>query len=109
MAPTVICRRPFAFHLGLAAFLQFGDRLFQHLLVKLVTDLADMAGLFVAQNIAGAANIEIVAGQLETGAERVERLQHFQPPLGGCGQHLVGRQGHQRVGAGLGAPHPPRI
>ena len=46
------------------------DRLAQHLLIQLVADLLDMAGLFLAQQIAGAANIEVVAGELEAGAKR---------------------------------------
>jgi hypothetical protein len=42
-----------------------------------------VARLFLAQQIAGAADVEIVAGKLEACAERVERLQHFQSLLGG--------------------------
>ena len=64
------------------AGLQAGDRLLQHLLVKLEADLLDVAGLLVAEQIAGAANVEVVRGKLEAGAERIERLQHLQPPLG---------------------------
>jgi hypothetical protein len=61
-----------------------------------------MAGLFLAEQIAGAADVEVVAGELEAGAERVERLQHFQATLGGRGQRLVDRQGEEREGAHLG-------
>ena len=57
-------------------------RLLQHLLVKLEADFLDMAGLLVAEKIAGAADIEIVRGELEAGAERIERLQHLEPALG---------------------------
>ena len=63
------------------AGLEAEHRLFQHLLVELEADLLDVAGLFLAQEIAGAADIEIVRGKLEPGAERVERLQHLEPPL----------------------------
>ena len=80
-----------------------GHRLLQHLLVELVADLPDVAGLLLAEQIAGAADVEVVAGELEAGAERVERLQHLQPPLGGRGQLPVGRHGEQRIGALLGA------
>ena len=62
--------------------LQGLDRLAQHVLIEFVTDLLDMAGLFIAKQISGAANIEVVAGEFEPGAERVERLQDFQPPFG---------------------------
>ena len=60
---------------------QRGHRLLQHVLIKLDADLADMAGLFVAQQIAGAANIEIVARHREARAQIVQRLQHLQPAL----------------------------
>ena len=40
---------------------QLGDRVLQHLLVQLDADLADMAGLLVAQQVAGAADVEVVA------------------------------------------------
>ena len=61
---------------------RLSHRLLQHLLVELEADLLDVAGLLLAEQIAGAADVEIVRGELEAGAERVERLQHLQPPLG---------------------------
>ena len=75
--------------------LEGGHRLFEHLLIEFVTDFLDMAGLLVAQQVAGAADVEVVAGELEPGAERVERLQHFETffrlrgerPVGGHGIH----------------------
>ena len=90
----------------LAGAADLGDRLLQHLLVELEADLLDVAGLLLAEQIAGAADVEVVAGQLEAGAERVERLQHLQPALGGVGELAVGRQREQRIGAHLGAPDP---
>ena len=69
-------RRPVAV-LGAAAALggaHLGDRVLQHLLVEFDADFADMAALFVAQQVAGAADVEVVAGEREAGAERVERL-----------------------------------
>ncbi len=74
-------RRPGLFRRLFYARLQGNDRLVQHLLIELIADLLDMAGLFFAKQIAGAANVEIMARELEAGAERVERLQHLQPPL----------------------------
>eukprot|EP01035_Chromulina_nebulosa_P002107 gene2108-2833_t len=50
-----------------------------------------MARLLVAEEVAGAADIEIVAGQLEPGAEIFQRLQHLQPPLGRRRDRPVGR------------------
>ena len=79
--PTVICGdQRSATGSAMPAF-RLVHRLLQHLLVKLEADFLDMAGLLVAQKIAGAADIEIVRGELEAGAERIERLQHFQPPF----------------------------
>ncbi len=40
--------------------LSAGDRLLQHLLIEFVADFLDVAGLLVAEQIAGAANIQIV-------------------------------------------------
>ena len=88
------------------AGLEVEDRLLQHRLVKLEADFLDMAGLFLAEQIAGAADIEVVRRQLESGAQRFQRLQHFQPPLGLRGDLLLRRQREQRIGAQLRAPHP---
>ena len=52
------------------ARLDLGDRLLQHLLVELEADLADLARLLLAEQVAGAADVEIVAGQREAGAQR---------------------------------------
>ncbi len=68
-----------------AAGLRFHDRLFEHRLVKLEADFADMAGLLVADEIAGAANVEIVAGELKAGAQRVEIEQDLETLIGGLG------------------------
>ena len=88
------------------AGLQAHHRLFQHLLIELEADLLDMAGLLFAEQIAGAADIEIVRGELEAGAQSIERLQHFQPPFGLRRDLLLRRQREQRIGAQLGAPDP---
>ena len=88
------------------AGLEVDDRLFQHRLVKLEADFLDVAGLFLAEQIAGAADIEIVRGQLEPGAERFQRLQHLQPPFGLRRDLLLRRQREQRIGAQLRTPDP---
>ena len=43
-----------------------------------------------------------MAGELEAGAEAFERLQHGQAPLRGVVELAVGRDGEERIGAGLG-------
>ena len=83
--------------------LQARHRFLQHLLIEFDADFADMAGLLLAQKIAGAANIHVMAGDGETGAQLVQRLQHFQPPRRGFGQLLVGGRGQIGIGALLGA------
>ncbi len=45
-------------------------------------------------------------GELEARAERIERLQHLEPPLGLGGDLLFLRQREQRIGAELRAPDP---
>ena len=62
-----------------------------------------MAGLFVAEQVAGAADVEVVARQLEPGTQRIQRVQHLQALLGLRRDGLVRGQGEQRVGASLRA------
>ena len=66
---------------GDAAGLQLEDRVLEHRLVELEADLLDVARLLVAEQIAGAADVEVVAGELEAGAEAVEVGEHLQPLL----------------------------
>ncbi|MNE24887.1 hypothetical protein D3C80_1181940 [compost metagenome] len=49
-----------------------------------------MARLFVAQQIAAAALVQIVARQLESGAKVVQRLQNLQTPLSRQAQRPLG-------------------
>jgi hypothetical protein len=46
--------------------------------------------LLLAQKIAGAPDVEVVAGKLESSAQRIEGLQHLEPSFGRAGQRLVG-------------------
>ena len=88
------------------AGLEVEDRLLQHRLVQLEADFLDMPGLLLAEQIAGAADIEIVRGELESGAQRLQRLQHLQPALGLRRDLLLRRQREQRIGAQLRSPDP---
>ena len=74
-------RAPLLALLAELAALHGRDRLLQHRLVELEADLADVAGLLLAEQVAGAADVEVVARQREAGAERVERLQHLEALL----------------------------
>ena len=80
---------------------QLRDGLLQHLLIELDADLADMAGLFLAQQIAGAADVHVVAGDGEARAELIQRLEHLQPSLRRLGD-LV-RRGRREVGVAKAA------
>src|SRR5690606_25785056 len=75
-----------------AARLRLRDRILEHLLVELDTDLLDVAGLLVAEQIACPANVQVVTGESETGAERVQRLHDVQPLLRRLRRHLARRQ-----------------
>ena len=55
------------FDVAFAAHL--GDSLFEHVLIEFKTDFADVAVLLFTEKIAAAANVEIVAGQCETGTQ----------------------------------------
>src|SRR5918997_311630 len=57
------------------------DRVLEHRLVELEADLADVPRLLVAEQVAGAADVEVVAGEVEAGAEAVEIGEHFQALL----------------------------
>ena len=50
---------------------ELGHGLLDHLLVELVAHFLDVARLLVAQQVAGTAQVEIVAGQREAGTQRV--------------------------------------
>ena len=88
---------------GHAARLHLDDRVLEHRLVELEPDLLDVARLLVAEQIAGAADVEIVAGELEARAEAVELGEHLQPLLRRLGDRSVGRHRQISVSARLGA------
>ena len=63
-----------------------------------------MAGLLFAEKIAGAADVEVMACQLKARPQRVEGLQHLEPPLGALRELAFRRDREQRIGARLRAP-----
>ena len=85
------------------AGLEVDDRLLQHRLIKLEADFLDVAGLLLAEQIARTADVEVVRGELEAGAQRLQRLQHGEPALGLRRDLLLRRQREQRIGPQLGA------
>ena len=44
---------------------------------------------------------DIIKSELESGTQRIQRLQDFQPALSGGRENLVGWQGHQSIGPRL--------
>ena len=60
---------------------QLLHRLLHHLRVELEADRGDVPRLLLAEQVAGAADLEVVRGELEAAAELVELLQHPQPLL----------------------------
>ena len=70
---------------------QLGDRLLEHLRVQVEADRGDGARLLRAEQVAGAADLQVVRGDREAGAELGERLQHLEPPLGVLGDGAARR------------------
>ena len=81
---------------------RLAHRLFEQVLVEFHTHLAHMAGLLVAQQVARAADVEVMAGEGEARAQLVEGLHHLEPALRRLGQRLAGRRREICVAAQLG-------
>jgi len=84
---------------GLAPGLQRAHGLGEHLVVELEADLHHVAALVLAQHLAGAADLEVVHGQVEARAELFHHLDRLQALLRVLAQGLLGRR--QQVGVGL--------
>ena len=69
-------QRPFK--IGLLAGFQRRHGALQQFHVQVVADLLDLAALFIAQQLAGAANFQIMSRQGKSGAQLLERLQRFE-------------------------------
>ncbi|CAE1297587.1 unnamed protein product [Acanthosepion pharaonis] len=95
-------RAEIALGLERAAGLALGDRPLQHRLVEFIADLLICPGLFVAEQIARPANIEVVTGQLEACAQRVEvdRPSAASPPPRHRRASSTGRRGRATDRAG---------
>ena len=63
------------------ALFHVGDRFFEHGLVQLDADLFHMAGLLLAEQITEAANVHVMAGELEACTQCVELLHHLKAAL----------------------------
>ena len=89
--------------------LQLGHRLGDHLAVEVVADRGDVAGLAGAEQVAGAADLEVAHGDLEARAQLGGLADRLQPLVGLLGQRAVaaGRRGRRRP-AGPARPTRPR-
>ena len=86
---------------GEFAGFDLGDRVLEHLLVKLVADFLDVARLFLAQQIPCPAQVEVMRGEVEARAEAVETAEQAQAFHGLRGQRGAGVGGEEAIGAGL--------
>ena len=86
--------------------LQFGHGLRQNLLIGLIAQVLHEAALLSAEQVAGAADVKILHGKVETTAEVGERLQCLQASARlGC-EHAAGRREQVAERLAVAAPHP---
>ena len=84
---------------GLASVLQCRDRGLQHVEIQRQADLVHFAALRFAQEFARTADLQIVRGQHEAGAELLERLDGFEASRRILRQRLARRHEQVRIGA----------
>ena len=82
------------------------DRLADEPDVEVEADVGDVAGLLAAEQVAGAADLEVLHRDRHAAAEVGVLGQRRQPLVGGLGQRLLGRVEEVGVGplAGRGRP-----
>ena len=76
--------------------LEFGDGFLQQLAVEVQADFADVAALGGAQQVAGAANLQVAHGDAEAGSQFGGLQDGLQAPLGRLGDAAA--PGDQQVG-----------
>ena len=79
--------------------LQLGHRLVHHLAVEVVADGGDVAALVLAEQVAGAADLEVAHGDLEAAPELGGLADRAEPLVGLLGERLVARVEQVGVGA----------
>ena len=89
-------RRDGQLHVGLEVLadllaLERGNRFLHQLRVQVEPDRGDVATLIRSEQVAGAADLQIVRGDLEAGAQLGELLQHLKALLGIAGDPPPGR------------------
>ena len=77
------------------------------MVVQLKADCCDLSVLLLAEQVAGAANLEVAHRQLESGAEILQVADDVEALVGLLGERPRGRIHHVRVGALPRSPNPP--
>ena len=86
---------------------QFQHRLFQNLLIGFVAQVGNKAALFGAQQIAGAANVEVLHSDLNAGAEVGKTLNGIEAAHRHGREGSFGRNREVAKRLAIAAPHPP--
>src|SRR5687768_1418946 len=87
----------------LPAFAQGSHRALEKLEVEAETDLLDLSGLFLAEQLAGAANLEVLGREREARTEVLQGLDSLEPLARVLGQGSHGRGEEVRECAVMGA------
>ena len=85
--------------------LQFAHGLVEQAHVGIEAHRVDVAVLLAAQQVAGAAQLQIERGDLEARAQIAELLERGQPLARDFGQFGIGRHQQIGIGAAVGAAH----
>ena len=85
--------------IGLSTFFQRGDCGIKHLSVEVKTDTGHRAGLMFAQDFAGAPNLQVMHGQIESAAEFFHFLNGLKTLLSVFGHGSLARC--QQIGISL--------
>ncbi len=79
----------------------------EHLAIEIEADFLNLAGLAFAEQLARAANLQVVGGERETGAEIAERRERVQAFFGIRRHRLARRRKQIGIGAMVRAPDTP--
>ena len=91
----------------IAALAQCRHGALEQLEVEAEPDLLDLAALFLAEQFAGAAYLEVLGRKREARAEVFQRLDRLEPLARVVGQRRHGRREQVGKGAVMGAPDAP--
>src|SRR3954447_25360598 len=93
--------------LGRLAGLQLANRAIEHPRVERKTDFLHLAGLLFAEDLAGAADLEVVHGEVEARSELLHGLDRLEALHGILVESILGRGKEVSVRLVVRAPNPP--